>query len=657
MLTAAAARAELSAGRGGSDAQAAGHAAAAAPAAAMAWDGADRTEVAVAFARHYLPAQDYETHLGWTGDVGQCMSGAPSQLFLDRTMSRVNYFRAQAGIAADVQGDAALDAQCQQAALVMARQGQTSHYPADDFPGNPCLSDAADTAAAKSNLLLDSIGPPAIDRLMKDPGVSNRYVGHRRWLLYPRQQVMGNGAIPAAGAYRAAHCNHVIGGFKPSQPTQAVPWPNEGFVPWQVVPNDGDDPPRWSFSYAGAGFASATVSVEKLGADGGMMAVTREQVGNGYGDNTLVWKIDGVPASAPEQDTTYRVTIGGVTGAGQSSFVYDVTVIDPYDLGLDLQPHGPEEPVVGGESVYGFGGFEHADGFDVRVARASDGDWLEGAESASAPVIDQTTGAYDLRTTLVKASGQKSFHLTAPSLQEPEQAFIIDRIVVPSAASTLRFKNLRRCASQTSALHAQVSRDGQSWRTLWSRTGQALILCSSADWDAGFQSVSASFPADLVGQTVQVRFLYRIAGPLVFGGTGSSLGFFIDDIEVSGSRELVDASETELPAGATSFSLTPQHEEELWLQVRPRVADVRYGYGTPAVVFAVEGEVLCGDGSGDGEITASDALLALKAAVGAASCVLAVCDVNDSGGLTASDALLVLKFAVGGAVTLDCPMP
>lgn len=52
---------------------------------------------------------------------------------------------------------------------------------------------------------------------------------------------------------------------------------------------------------------------------------------------------------------------------------------------------------------------------------------------------------------------------------------------------------------------------------------------------------------------------------------------------------------------------------------------------------------------------ASDALFALKAAVRSASCDPSVCDVNNNGTITASDALLILKKAVGTAVTLSCP--
>lgn len=59
--------------------------------------------------------------------------------------------------------------------------------------------------------------------------------------------------------------------------------------------------------------------------------------------------------------------------------------------------------------------------------------------------------------------------------------------------------------------------------------------------------------------------------------------------------------------------------------------------------------------AGEFDITASDALFALKAAVGSTACELCVCDVNDSGSLTASDALAILRDAVGLPIDLQCP--
>jgi len=53
-------------------------------------------------------------------------------------------------------------------------------------------------------------------------------------------------------------------------------------------------------------------------------------------------------------------------------------------------------------------------------------------------------------------------------------------------------------------------------------------------------------------------------------------------------------------------------------------------------------------------MTAIDALFALAAAVAQFSCDLCVCDVNSSGKTTASDALAALRTAVGSRPTLTC---
>lgn len=64
---------------------------------------------------------------------------------------------------------------------------------------------------------------------------------------------------------------------------------------------------------------------------------------------------------------------------------------------------------------------------------------------------------------------------------------------------------------------------------------------------------------------------------------------------------------------------------------------------------------VCGDANGDSVVSATDALLALKAAVNSATCDACLCDVNQLGGVQATDALIVLKFVVGQAVGLNCP--
>ena len=69
----------------------------------------------------------------------------------------------------------------------------------------------------------------------------------------------------------------------------------------------------------------------------------------------------------------------------------------------------------------------------------------------------------------------------------------------------------------------------------------------------------------------------------------------------------------------------------------------------------VSGEGTCGDADGNGSISASDALLALRAAVGSAQCAPARCDTNADASLNASDALRILHAAVGLPEPLTCP--
>lgn len=66
----------------------------------------------------------------------------------------------------------------------------------------------------------------------------------------------------------------------------------------------------------------------------------------------------------------------------------------------------------------------------------------------------------------------------------------------------------------------------------------------------------------------------------------------------------------------------------------------------------------CGVPSSRGaEPVASDALFALRAAVGSVSCPLCECDVDAGGSITATDALTILQGSVGLGVSLDCFAP
>jgi len=76
--------------------------------------------------------------------------------------------------------------------------------------------------------------------------------------------------------------------------------------------------------------------------------------------------------------------------------------------------------------------------------------------------------------------------------------------------------------------------------------------------------------------------------------------------------------------------------------------------GGAATVDAANGD--CGQpvSTGVGP-TASDALLVLRVAVGAASCDVCICNADGTGPVAATDALIVLRIAVGEQLQLNCP--
>jgi hypothetical protein len=261
--------------------------------------------------------------IGWNGDRASCTPGTDAQSYSDATVLRVNYFRAMAGLPGDVTLSNLWSSKCLDAAMMMSKQGQLSHTPGTTWA---CYTAAGAEAAGKSNLYLGREGPPSIDGYIDDPGSNNTFVGHRRWILYPPQKVIGTGSIPATGGW-AANALWVIGGFgtRPAQPSW-VAWPPQGYVPYQVMPQSSG---RWSFACGGADFANANVFMSRNGTN--VSLTVEPQLNNqGYADNTLVWIPQGVSISKPSSDITYTVTVSNVVVSGTARlFNYNVTIIDP----------------------------------------------------------------------------------------------------------------------------------------------------------------------------------------------------------------------------------------------------------------------------------------------------------------------------------------
>lgn len=66
-------------------------------------------------------------------------------------------------------------------------------------------------------------------------------------------------------------------------------------------------------------------------------------------------------------------------------------------------------------------------------------------------------------------------------------------------------------------------------------------------------------------------------------------------------------------------------------------------------------DLTCGDITGNGTVSVTDALAVLRAAVMIVTCDLCRCDIDGDGEIAAADALRLLRFAVGLEVAFSCP--
>ena len=558
-------------------------------------DPSDRDDVVRYYHEVYLASEDYASHHGWTGNVATCNAGTLSTAIQDDVIRRVNYFRGMAGVPAEIALSPTLNAKCQKAALMMAYNDELDHTPPTDWG---CYSADGAEAASQSNISLGTntpfYGPQAVTGQIEDGGGNNEAVGHRRWILYTEApDEMGHGSIPLGPITKSSDDKASMALWITGDSTSVladdfrfVAWPPEGFVPSSLAFE------RWSFGLPddaenSPDFTNASVSVEHGGNTVPLSIVYRGKSPD-VADPAIVWELDGFPmASVPSVDETYTVTITGITGAPQSSYSYDVTVINenaftPIELG------GSDNAYIGYDNVYNFAPVPGAQAYELRVAATADGDWNEGAETSPAPqVIDETNASYPLTVTALKAAGSRSFHLL-----EQNDTIEIDREIQPTATSQLTFSQIFRYVGNGTYLRVQVEETPGNWVQIWERKGRHGYNVAVGDWDKSWSSESVSLAA-YAGTTVRIRFRYvRVNGadwtPLP-SDNPNHIGAFVDQVQVSNSSELLGESVIEIDAAATSIAFNPDSEGEYWLQLRPKVADQWFGYGSEKIVTAVQG--------------------------------------------------------------------
>lgn len=250
---------------------------------------------------------------GWTGDVSNCDAGSVPQSTHDQVIKRINYFRQLVGLNNNTTLDDTKFSIYQEAALIMSANSQLSHTPPNTWS---CWSQEGYDGAYTSNLSLGSHSTKAITSFIRDDGIYNVDVGHRRWILHSSKTKFSYGTTNnsmSLGVIGLANGNTQIPSF--------IAYPPIGYMPQELVFR------RWSFSVPNADFTDAKVVMTD--ANGTVIDLTIESRGEiNYGDRTIVWVPEEISTNS-DSDVTYIITISDISNAPESTYVYGVTIIKP----------------------------------------------------------------------------------------------------------------------------------------------------------------------------------------------------------------------------------------------------------------------------------------------------------------------------------------
>ena len=503
---------------------------------------------------------------GSTADVSSCTPGHNQAGFQQAELRRINWFRALAGLPASIVLDPTDNWGSQQMAVMISANTALNHNPP---PSYTCYNDTA-AGYAGGNQALGADGAEATTLYIWDYGANNSEVGHRRWLLYPPETVMGIGDVPAAGSYGAANLSYVFdpanSGPRPATRQPFVAWPPAGFVPYQLVF------PYWSFGLSNADLSAATI---RMTSNGIPVSVSLQPYQTGYGDNTLVWVPMGLDGSSGGtsfpfngSDTRYGITVSNILyNSTRFSCSYSVTVFDPAVPGADYVPatlSGPGLAEAGFPTLYAAtpANNPHVTSYNFLTARLAAGDLFDDGGNGLANFTLTPPPNYSPNATQPFSSGP-CFNLQHPGTNSFPQWLQFTELLLPTANTVLSFQSELGFATSDETARVQVSADGgANWQDLYTQAG-------NGSRETSFTGHTLPLAA-YAGRTVQLRFNYDFQGGSYYNG-GYPLGWFLTDILLTNTQALIDqttntSSVTNIVSGnltdsanngLANFTLTP----------------------------------------------------------------------------------------------------
>ena len=533
--------------------------------------------------------------------------GDTSELFKEATLLRINYYRAMAGVPADIVLLDEWNRVAQLTAHIMGGNNNVSHFP-DLVRLQNYLTGDGIQGAQDSNLAIGSYGPGSVNGYMQDKGAGNTSVGHRRWLLYPPMKEMGTGDTPSTSVPAEAQANifgnpetvrranaiHIFSGvnFGPHPATDFayVAFPQEGYIPYHNVH------PRWSFSIKDANFKDASVTMTR---DGSPINVALEvldpdpdnPLAGSLGDNTLVWVYDDLDANEshthpkPDGDIEYQVTIDGIQNADQSSYTYLVTVFDP-EVPTDGEATlttvtGPAQVEVDTTANFDVAlpdfatrpENENVTGIRFRSFTTASGDFTEGAESGIGDLIVRKFGDYEVIDSSFASSGSSAFHLATGEIGTSQSITFPDAYVI-GESSSLDFESMVRAATTTQFAKVNVSLDnGVSWLNVFTQAGTTPQGQGGGPDENSFNSRNVDL-SQFAGRTIHIQFEYNHAGGFAFTQTDSFGGWFFDDVMLTGVQSMSGIDTSDFFPDADSFAFTASALGDVALQAQGMLHDV-----------------------------------------------------------------------------------
>ncbi|MGB2402687.1 MAG: hypothetical protein ACPIA7_04685 [Akkermansiaceae bacterium] len=582
----------------------------------------------------YIESAGYEARLAWDGSITNNQPGSTSAAFKKDVERRINFYRAMAGMDANILINASSETfsgsanfatpegttkqeAAQAAAFMLAKNtaefkagGSVTNGTAN--PHNPPENWLEDDSIARngayySNIAIGHYGPTAIDEYISEDsqgagGAENSNVGHRRFIFNSRLREVATGDVnPVSTDYYPANALYVIGDWLAlTDSPQFIAWPNSGYIPEAITPR------LWSLSYPGADFSNATVQMQITGNTPLETTITNPEFGS-YADSTIVWKsVD--PSAIPSaefEDVTIDVTISNININGSTiSHNYSVTVINPKRLTENTALTGNTTPPQSGAN-YAFDKIDHAEEYQFQVSAVSPINWTEGAEDATSDyVIDGTSDNYDFRDSYTWSaydqssfwnSGNKAFHLAFPDNVLPlsTETITINRTIVPKPGGSMSFVMRKGYMAPDTRLEVHYStNDGGSWDMLASYGGN-----DGGIPDNGFDFKNINLES--LGTQILIRFILHQPNPTgvydINTHNGFPIGVYIDDVVFSNCAWLQNLSLTNQSKTNSIVSLDEitaggplEAGTSYILKVRPRIGNIWMPFGQPLEVVPTD---------------------------------------------------------------------